>query len=34
MGCTIKLIGTAALSEAKDKLAVFVSPVSFIYEAK
>lgn len=27
MGCTIKLVGTAALSEAKDKLAVFVSPV-------
>eukprot|EP00752_Nemacystus_decipiens_P014271 g12692.t1 len=27
MGCTIKLIGTAALNEAKDKLAVFVSPV-------
>lgn len=27
MGCTIKLVGTAALSEGKDKLAVFVSPV-------
>ncbi|CAN0498072.1 unnamed protein product [Ectocarpus sp. 12 AP-2014] len=27
MGCTIKLVGTAALGESKDKLAVFVSPV-------
>lgn len=27
MDCTIKLVGTAALSESKDKLAVFVSPV-------
>ncbi|CAM9516860.1 unnamed protein product [Pylaiella littoralis] len=27
MGCTIKLVGTASLSEGKDKLAVFVSPV-------
>ena len=27
MGCTIKLVGTAALSESKDKLTVSVSPV-------
>ncbi len=33
MGCTIKLVGTAALSEGKDKLAVFVSPVSLLGKA-
>lgn len=27
MGCTIKLVGNAALSDSKDELTVFVSPV-------
>lgn len=27
MGCTIKLVGTAALNGSKDELTVFVSPM-------